>query len=65
MDSSFKPVAALNGKNFMVSFQSANFPDRYLTTLPGASGVYIRPVDPVLGALSDKERASWLIYTVN
>jgi len=63
-DSSFKPVAALNGKEFMVSFQSANFPDRYLTTLPGDNGVYIRPIDPTFGAVSDKERASWLIYTV-
>ena len=64
-DASFKPVAALNGKEFMVSFQSANYPDRYLSTFPDNNGVYIRPVDPVYGAISDRERASWLIYTVS
>ena len=64
-DASFKPVAALNGKKFMVSFQSSNFPDRYLSTFPDNNGVYIQPIDPVYGAISDKERASWLIYTVS
>jgi len=62
MDSSFKPVPALNGKSYMVSFQSANYPDKYITTIPGDNGVYIRTIDPVYGALSDKERGSWLIH---
>jgi hypothetical protein len=61
MDSSFKPVRALNGKSYMVSFQSTNYPDRYITTIPGDSGVYLRIIDPVYGAVSDKERGSWLI----
>ena len=61
MDSSFKPVPALNKKSYMVSFQSTNYPDRYITTIPGDSGVYLRIIDPVYGAVSDKERGSWLI----
>jgi hypothetical protein len=61
MDASFKPMQALNGKSYMVSFQSTNYPDKYITTIPGDNGVYLRTIDPVYGAVSDRERGSWLI----
>jgi Alpha-L-arabinofuranosidase B (ABFB) domain len=62
MDASFKPVPALNGKSYMVSFQSANNPDKYITTAPDNNGVYLRQVD---SSNSSKERASWLIQKIN
>jgi len=60
LDSSFKPIPALNGDPKMVSFQSINFPDRYIYLAPSPyNDIVLHTVSPT--SLTDREQVSWFL----